>query len=482
MNNLEQLRRGELLGATRLILPGNLTEFPREIFDLADTLEYLDLSDNALTTLPDDFDKLHRLQTLFCARNRFAELPSVLGKCHNLSMIGFRSNKMSVVPGAALPLKLRWLILTGNSITSLPAEIGSCTELQKAILSGNLISTLPIEMASCSKLELLRIAANRFEALPEWLLQMPKLSWLGFSGNPLCDAFEARALRQFSIPTSAEFYTDIKTDIDEKDQHGETTVNGISWSNLQLKQKLGEGASGVIYQCSYHSSIPLENGGDSSADVAVKVFKGAMTSDGLPSSEIAAYLSAGLHPYLINLLGKVTNHPEGTDALVMQLVDPSFRNLAGPPSMQSCTRDVYDARIRFSVEDALRIALCIAGAVRHLHSRGLAHGDLYAHNILFGEKGQAFLGDFGAASFYDVHNLMFAECMQKLEVRAFSCLLEELFERIDIAPENIPKQRAILESIEVLRGRCVLPQVGRRPLLEDIEKEIVELLTALARM
>jgi len=48
LNTLEDLRAGKLAGSRRLKLACGLTEFPREIFDLADTLEILDLSGNAL--------------------------------------------------------------------------------------------------------------------------------------------------------------------------------------------------------------------------------------------------------------------------------------------------------------------------------------------------------------------------------------------------------------------------------------------------
>ena len=57
-DTLRRLRAGELTGARRIAIAAGLAEFPREIFDLADSLEVLDLSGNALTTLPDD---LHRL-------------------------------------------------------------------------------------------------------------------------------------------------------------------------------------------------------------------------------------------------------------------------------------------------------------------------------------------------------------------------------------------------------------------------------------
>ena len=61
MHTLAQLRAGELAGIKRLDLACGLTEFPEEIFSLADSLEVLNLSGNALSRLPDD---LHRLPHL----------------------------------------------------------------------------------------------------------------------------------------------------------------------------------------------------------------------------------------------------------------------------------------------------------------------------------------------------------------------------------------------------------------------------------
>lgn len=452
MNTLEQLRRGELAGATRLALSEGLTEFPREIFALADSLEYLDLSGNALTSLPGDFAQLHRLQVLFCSGNCFTELPVALGQCQSLSMVGFRANQITSIKAAALPPKLRWLILTGNQIASLPPEIGACPELQKVALSGNLLSALPAEMANCTKLELLRIGANRFEVLPEWLLSMPRLSWLGYSGNPVCAAAEVQALKGMTNLSSAQ---------------GQTALAQIPWTTLQLKQKLGEGASGVIYQAAL---------ADASQEVAVKVFKGALTSDGLPQSEIAAYLSAGSHSYLINLLGKVTNHPEGTEALVMQLVDSSYRNLAAPPSLQSCTRDVYAADMRFSLHDALRVAHGVASLARQLHSLGLTHGDLYAHNTLIGADGHAVLGDFGAAAFYDQSDSAVAQALEQIEVRAFGCLFEELLERVELDSGISEQQHAALQAARELCAECLGPVVLKRPMFAMMEQALIGLL------
>lgn len=439
MHTLSQLRSGELTGIKRLDLSCGLTEFPRAIFDLADSLEILNLSGNALSGLPDDLPRLHRLRVIFCSDNRFIRVPDVLGRCPNLEMVGFKANKIAELPAAALPERLRWLILTDNRLQELPARLGSCTQLQKLMLAGNQLTHLPNELAACTNLELLRIAANRFERLPDWLSTLPRLAWLAFSGNPCSDASEVAAMAHLHI-------------------------SAIEWHTLELQHKLGEGASGVIYRAH-------RKHGDESSSVAVKVFKGALTSDGLPRSEKAACIAAGAHPGLIPVVGKISAHPEDTPGLVMSLIDPSFANLAGPPSLESCTRDIYPALTRFTLPIALNIALGIATVAEHLHAQGVMHGDLYAHNILWNPQGDSLLGDFGAASFLPLQDPHLALAMQRLEVRAYACLLEELLDRCDASPD----EAWIITAMRELQQRCDQTQVDARPLFAEIRQRLGEL-------
>jgi hypothetical protein len=431
MQTLEQLQNGALAGTDRLQLSCGLTEFPREIFDLADTLEILDLSGNALSALPDDLPRLTRLRVLFCSVNQFTVLPAMLGACPHLTMIGFKSNRIHTVPATALPPALRWLILTDNAIDALPAGIGRCTQLEKLMLAGNRLTELPAELAACSQLALLRIAANRLTALPAWLLAMPKLAWLAFAGNPFSAADEAAA--------SAGAHP------------------AVAWRDLALAHQLGEGASGVISQAVLCGA----------RDVAVKLFKGAITSDGLPACELAACLGAGPHPNLIAVLGEVTDHPDGVQGCVMTLIDPAFRNLAGPPSLDSCTRDVYAAGKTFTLDALLRLARGMAAAAQHLHARGILHGDLYAHNILHTGDGDALLGDFGAASLFD-RNGPQADALQRLEVRAFGLLLGELIARYDGPPGSGPT----LSSLAHLQADCTQAAPAGRPLFEAVVQRL----------
>ncbi|MBN3801977.1 protein kinase [Paraburkholderia sp. Ac-20336] len=447
ITTLEQLRAGQLAGTRQLKLAGGLREFPREIFDLADTLEVLDLSNNVLSTLPDDLPRLRKLCILFASNNPFTALPEVLGECAQLSMIGFKANRIRTVPGRALPPSLRWLILTDNEIERLPAELGRCAQLQKLMLAGNRLRALPEELAACSRLELLRLAANRFDALPRWLLRLPRLAWLAYAGNPFGMALENAAL------------------ID-------TPIRAIRWNALKLEQPLGEGASGVIHRASLFAGRADAPEREPHA-VAVKLFKGAVTSDGLPDCEMAACIRGGDHANLIPVLGKVVDHPAGAHGLVMELVDPCFANLAGPPSFESCTRDIYRDGTRFDLATVLGIASGIADVASHLHRHGVMHGDLYAHNILHGGAGHALLGDFGAASFYDADDRSSGMALQRLEVRAYGCLLEELIERCEVP--DTPPRRAAVAQLAALQARCLSDEIDSRPLFDEIAASLAAL-------
>ncbi len=459
MHTLEQLRCGALAGLRRLDLSCGLSEFPREIFALADTLEVLNLSGNRLTSLPDDLPRLARLKIVFCSDNPFTELPAVLGECAQLEMVGFKANRIRRVPAEALPAQLRWLVLTDNRIETLPAELGRRPRLQKLMLAGNRLRELP-DLSACTQLELLRLAANRFETLPAWLFDLPRLSWLALAGNPLRAPFGARPEPSVS-----------------SDQPDRPDIPRIAWPDLQLEQALGEGASGVIHRAQWQPPEPPAQPQPPARPVAVKLFKAAMTSDGLPDCEMAACIAAAGHPGLIDVEGVLHAHPEGSAGLVLALLDPAYRALAGPPSLASCTRDVYADTLRLPVAAALAIARRIADVAAHLHARGLMHGDLYAHNILWNGETQpprCVLSDFGAASFHDPAGPA-ADALQRIEVRAYGCLLEELIERADAAQAADTGALAAMAAMAALRDACLQPPVRARPSFAQVVQALAQI-------
>ncbi|WP_027419626.1 leucine-rich repeat-containing protein kinase family protein [Crocinitomix catalasitica] len=430
-HDLEDLKSGKLIGTKRLKLACGLKEFPEEIYTLADTLEILDLSDNQFSELPENFIKLKHLKILFFARNNFTVFPPILAKFKNLNMIGFKSNQLKTVPENAFPPKLNWLILTDNQIDKLPKSIGDAHLLQKCALSGNRIEELPDEMAKCTNLELLRISANQLQAIPDWLFELPKLSWIAFSGNPVSHHI------QF-----------------------EDDLTAFDWNEFEVEELIGEGASGFISKANWNTK---------NRPVAVKVFKGDVTSDGLPEDEMEVSIAAGSHQNLIPVLGKIKNHSEGKSALIMELISTSYINLGYPPSMETCTRDVFEEDVTYNGDELLKMAKGMASVCAQLHAKGINHGDLYAHNILIDEKAESFLGDFGAASFYNKESNLAAK-IERVEVRAFGCLIEDILGLIPEHKISIDWRK----EWQALIVACSLPNVQSRPNFEEIEKKLAQ--------
>ena len=368
MHTLSELKAGHLAGISHLNLSENLTEFPIEILSLADSLEILDLSNNQLSRLPSELKQLKKLKIIFASNNQFEILPESLGQCESLEMVGFKANKIECVPADSLPAKLRWLILTDNKITHLPDTLGERPRMQKLLLAGNLLTQLPANLCQLSNLELVRISANKLTYCPDQLLALPKLAWLAFSGNP----FSCSDLDIQSVPH-------------------------VSYSSFTLQKVLGQGASGVISKASWN--LPTDDFPD---EVAVKVFKGELTSDGYPEDELQVCIKVGSHANLVQSLAQVNE--KDCLALVMQLIPEHYNNLGLPPDFDTCTRDTFEMGFTLSISQISKIVKQMQSVFAHLHENQVSHGDLYVHNTLFDQDANIIFGDFGAATMYHMLN------------------------------------------------------------------------------
>lgn len=431
MQTLEQLKSGQLSGTKRLQLVEALTVFPPEIFELADTLEVLDLSNNQLDSLPDDFGRLKHLKILFLSNNRFETLPTEIADCTELEMIGFKANRIKRVEEGALPKKTRWLILTDNLIEQLPDSMGQLYRLKKLALAGNRLTSLPASMADCQNLELVRLSANQLTSLPDWLFQLPKLSWLAFAGNPLGDSV-----------------------VDQKSE-----MQHVSMTDIELGHQIGEGASGVISRAKWINQPESLKG--SALDIAVKVFKGEVTSDGYPRDELSNCLKAGEHSNLIKVVAQVAESDQL--ALVMELIPDTFYNLGLPPSLVTCTRDTFKEGTQFSPKVMAKIALQMADMLAHIHQNGVSHGDVYAHNTMIDGNASVLFGDFGAASNLSLLPIVQREAMETIEVRAFGCLLDDLLALGD-SGEYDELRRLLLK----LKDQCMECTPSLRPTFSEI--------------
>ncbi len=397
----------------------NASYFPEEVFEFANQIEILDAAQGTLKELPSRFAELSRLRVLFLSQNLFTKIPDVLVACSNLEIIGFKSCQISVFDENVLPINLKWLILTDNQLRQLPRSIGDLASLRKFALTGNYLESLPEEMIACQNLELLRLSANSLPAEPaNWIFNLPKLSWYADSGNP----FQKPFIKLVELPK-------------------------IRYDQIQLIKLLGESPSSEVWEASAKGFAE---------GIAVKKYKGRLTSDGYIIDDLEACIAVGQHPNIIPVIGQIDHQANENQGLLLKLISSEYQSLGCPPNFKTCTRDTFPVGTSFSLEFILEILKNIASAMSHLHQRGITHGDLYAHNILANHQGDCVLGDFGAASRYDPtsHQREF------LDIRAFGCLMEDL---INHSVAEIPL------GLKVLRDYCLTPIIIERPLMAEVK-------------
>jgi Leucine-rich repeat (LRR) protein len=80
--------------------------------------------------------------------------------------------------------RLRKLVLNGNRIKSLPAEVGRLEMLEELILSENSLDEIPSTIATMAMLRVLKIQNNDLKVIPNELVDVVTLEELDFSGNP----------------------------------------------------------------------------------------------------------------------------------------------------------------------------------------------------------------------------------------------------------------------------------------------------------
>lgn len=428
-----QLHKGlsSLAGLTKVDLSrNNLTQFPRQLLHLK-RLITLDLSRNSITSLPPGIGGLRRLKRLNLMHNKLTgALEEGIGCLDSLEVLGLKGNCLtSLCESIGGCTALVELYVTDNQLTTLPKSIGKCKHLRKIQASFNNITFLPPEMEGLESLEMIRMAANPcLSDVPAFLSQLPSLSWMSLAGS-----LWSVGLGMWEEPCDGP---------------------RICRMDLKFGKKLGEGASGLVYLGSLGKQ-----------EVALKVFKGDLGPDGrvVDELEISSFVN---HPNITKILHIL---PGDHAVAVMNLVPLDRAPLADRPCHGSeLLRCTYESGATWTPEAVMRIGSGIAKALAYLHAHCIAHGDVYAHNILADAEGNATLCDFGASFMYPPGD---AGNFEAIEVRAFGLLLQELAQR---------GGRGVTWIAEDLAAQCLSPKPSARPTFAELGNQLeAELMQAI---
>jgi serine/threonine-protein kinase len=159
---------------------------------------------------------------------------------------------------------------------------------------------------------------------------------------------------------------------------GVDNLIGREFGQYHLRELLGVGGMGAVYRA-YQTNLKR--------DVAFKVLSPALTQDSdyyqrfIREAEIAASLE---HIHIVPVYDYGTH--ERIPYVVMRLLgggslSERIKNQSGRPALR----------------EAAEVLTQIASALDYAHGRGIVHRDIKASNVMFDERGSAFLVDFGIA-------------------------------------------------------------------------------------
>ena len=136
------LKRAETARKTGIVTERNarLSAFPEYVCELGEAAKVVDVSENAIASLPRALAGLTRVHRLCASHNALVALPQGL------------------FPGL---VSLKVLRLERNKLASLPPDLGELARLEELWLSDNQIESLPASVAKLKRLRTVRLARNR---------------------------------------------------------------------------------------------------------------------------------------------------------------------------------------------------------------------------------------------------------------------------------------------------------------------------------
>jgi Leucine-rich repeat (LRR) protein len=433
---------GTLTTLTRLDLSNNnIKMIPPSVCKNLKNLQDLNVANNHLMQLPSNIGDLVELKYLNLMGNQLRELPESIGELRNLHRLGLKSNRLKVLPVSIGKLdKLVELFLTDNALTELPREMGGMKRLVKCQASFNALQTIPEEIFALPHLELLRVACC---AITDINIggSSPKLAWVSIAGNPCCPRLPAPKKNA-----------------------------NVKFTDIMIGEKLGDGASGEVFLSIWQGKR-----------VALKIYSvSEIGPDGHARDEIGI-AAAVSDKHLVKVLGLCQQPLSLITELAADKRGMPLRPLALKPNHESLLRCRWEAGVCFSLMYVLNVAAGIASALEKMHSKGISHGDVYAHNVLSDAEGNnVILCDYGAAFCYNKNSSNTGSNCQgnnkvsfeKLDVRGFGLLLSDMVNRLDITFEAMEFILDVQKQLLALVQICTTGQVVKRPLFGDVVKQL----------
>ncbi|KAL6591313.1 hypothetical protein ACP70R_049816 [Stipagrostis hirtigluma subsp. patula] len=244
-----------------------LTTIPGSIGALSKLIR-LDLHQNKITSIPPSIKGCSSLAEFYMGNNLLSSIPADIGTLSKLGILDLHSNQLKEYPVGACSLKLSFLDLSNNSLSGLPAELGSAVFLhenwielgivyvtdllQILLLTGNPMRTLRSSLVSGPTTTLLKYLRSRLSSDEEVHVISP-ITASGSGGTPTKDD-QIAAARRLSLSSKELVLSGLAV----------TSVPPAAWETsdvvkLDLSKNSIENLPDELSLCSSLQSLVLSN-------------------------------------------------------------------------------------------------------------------------------------------------------------------------------------------------------------------------------
>ena len=179
-----QLASTNRAGIVRVILRGDRTELPASVFSGLDSVKMIDLSERGTAAVPPSVLAVKGVKEFYFARNGMTVVPDFAGWADTLDYLNLDDNAIAEIsPGIAKLTKLKWLRLNGNRLKALPTEFSALRNIRRIYLKNNKFTAVPEVIRTWQSVEDIALDGNEIRELPEWLSELPNLRGLSLAGT-----------------------------------------------------------------------------------------------------------------------------------------------------------------------------------------------------------------------------------------------------------------------------------------------------------